>query len=97
MKSDYRKTEYKISLPERQDILNYLTECNRPRTLRKIADALGVDGSEGRQALSRRIKAMQRDGQIVLNRRGGYGLVNKMDLHQGTVIGHPDGYGFLNI
>ncbi len=97
MKSDYKKITYKISLPERQEILNYLTECNRPRTLRKIADALGVDGSEGRQALSRRIKAMQRDGQIVLNRRGGYGLIDKMDLHQGTVIGHADGYGFLNI
>ena len=97
MKSDYKKITYKISLPERQEILNYLTECNRPRTLRKIADALGVDGSEGRQALLRRIKAMQRDGQIVLNRRGGYGLIDKMDLYQGTVIGHADGYGFLNI
>ena len=97
MKSDYKKTVYKISLPERQDILNYLTECNKPRTLRKIADALKVEGSEGRQALLKRIKAMQRDGQIVLNRRGGYGLINKMDLSQGTVIGHSDGYGFLNI
>ena len=97
MKSDYKKTTYKISLPERLEILKYLTECNRPRTLRKIADALGVDGSEGRQALLRRIKAMQRDSQIVLNRRGGYGLIDKMDLYQGTVIGHPDGYGFLNI
>ena len=97
MKSDYKKNTYKISIPERQDILNYLTECNRPRTLRKIADALGVEGNEGRQAILRRIKAMQRDGQIVLNRRGGYGLVDKMDLHQGVVIGHPDGYGFLNI
>ena len=97
MKSDYKKTVYKISLPERQEILKYLIECNRPRTLRKIADALGVDGSEGRQALLKRIKAMQRDGQIVLNRRGGYGLIDKMDLYQGTVIGHADGYGFLNI
>ncbi|MEE9575239.1 MAG: ribonuclease R [Gammaproteobacteria bacterium] len=97
MKSDSKNPKYRISLPERQDILNYLTECNKPRTLRKIADALKVEGREGRQALSKRIKAMQRDGQIVLNRRGGYGLINKMDLYQGTVIGHPEGYGFLNI
>jgi ribonuclease R len=97
MKSDYKKTSYKITLPERQEILEYLTECKRPRTLRKIADALGIDGSEGRQALLKRIKAMQRDGQIILNRRGGYGPVDKMDLYQGTVIGHSDGYGFLNI
>ena len=80
MKSDSKKPKYRISLPERQDILNYLTECNKPRTLRKIADALKVEGGEGRQALSKRIKAMQRDGQIVLNRRGGYGLIKKMDL-----------------
>lgn len=97
MKSDSSKPGYKIKLPERQDILNYLTDCNKPRTLRKIADALGVEGSEGRQALIKRVKAMQRDGQIVLNRRGGYGLVDKMDLYQGTVIGHTDGYGFLDI
>ena len=97
MKPDSKKPKYRIRLPERQDILNYLAECNKPRTLRKIADALKVEGGEGRQALSKRIKAMQRDGQIVLNRRGGYGLINKMDLYQGTVIGHPEGYGFLNI
>ena len=97
MKPDSKKPKYRISLPERQDILNYLAECNKPRTLRKIADALKVEGGEGRQALSKRIKAMQRDGQIGLNRRGGYGLINKMDLYQGTVIGHPAGYGFLNI
>lgn len=97
MKSDYKKNTYKITLPERQEILDYLTACKRPQKLRKIADALGVNGSEGRMALSRRIKAMQRDGQIILNRNGGYGLIDKMDLYQGTVIGHPDGYGFLNI
>ncbi len=97
MTSDSKKPSYKIKLPERQDILNYLTDCNKPRTLRKIADALGVEGTEGRQALIKRVKAMQRDGQIVLNRRGGYGLVDKMDLHQGTVIGHTDGYGFLDV
>ena len=38
---------------------------------------------------------MVRDGQIIRNRRGGYGLVNKMDLLSGRVIGSPDGYGFL--
>ena len=97
MNSESKKNGYKISLPKRLDILKYLTECNRPRTLRKIANALRVEGSEGRQALLRRIKAMQRDGQIILNRRGGYGLINKMDLYQGTVIGHSDGYGFLCI
>ncbi len=97
MKSDYKKSTRKINIPDRQDILDYLVKCNKPRTLHKIANALGVEGGEERQAVLGRIKAMQRDGQIVLNRRGGYGLVGKMDLHQGVVIGHTDGYGFLDI
>lgn len=47
------------------------------------------------QALSRRVKAMTRDGQLVRNRRGGLCLVNKQDLIAGRVIGHADGFGFL--
>ena len=46
-------------------------------------------------ALQRRLGAMERDGQLVRNRRGAFCLVNKMDLIAGRVIGHPDGFGFL--
>ena len=51
--------------------------------------------SEERAALSNRLKAMLRDGQVIKNRKEGYGLVDKMDLIVGTVMGHPDGFGFL--
>ena len=46
-------------------------------------------------ALSRRVNAMARDGQVVCNRRGGYCVVNHEDLIHGRVIGHPDGFGFM--
>ena len=39
--------------------------------------------------------AMERDGQVVRNRRGAYLLPAKADLIRGTVQGHPDGYGFV--
>ena len=39
---------------------------------------------------------MERDGQILRNRRGHYGLIDKMDMICGHIIGHPDGYGFLS-
>ncbi|MBI4005843.1 MAG: ribonuclease R [Gammaproteobacteria bacterium] len=84
-------------LPERDAILKYLTDSNRPRSLRRIAESLGVEESNARQALDRRLRAMQRDGQIIKNRRGGYGLVDKMDLLRGRIIAHPDGYGFLKV
>ena len=38
---------------------------------------------------------MARDGQIVRNRRGEFGLVDRMDLITGRVIGHRDGFGFV--
>lgn len=38
---------------------------------------------------------MVRDGQLHQNRRGAYGLLSKMELISGYVIGHKDGYGFV--
>ena len=38
---------------------------------------------------------MERDGQVIRNRRGDFGLVDRMDLVTGRVIGHRDGFGFL--
>jgi ribonuclease R len=38
---------------------------------------------------------MERDGQLLFNRRGGYCLMSRLDLLKGRVIGHPDGFGFV--
>ena len=38
---------------------------------------------------------MERDGQVIRNRRGEFGLVERMDLIPGRIIGHRDGYGFV--
>ena len=48
------------------------------------------------EALDRRLKAMEREGELIRNRRQGYGVVSKLELIKGRVIGHPEGYGFLN-
>ncbi|MBP7790368.1 MAG: ribonuclease R, partial [Zoogloea sp.] len=47
------------------------------------------------QFVERRLFAMQRDGQVMRNRRDAYLLPAKADLIRGTVQGHPDGYGFV--
>ena len=89
------KTEYNVTIPERADILAFLQAEGTPHDLKHIAEALGVKTSAERAALSKRLKAMVRDGQIIRNRKQGYGLLDKMDLIAGRVIGHADGYGFL--
>jgi ribonuclease R len=52
---------------------------------------------EKSQALGFRLRAMTRDGEVVLNSSGAYGLSDKMGLIKGRVIGHRDGFGFLSV
>ncbi|BBI52164.1 hypothetical protein HORIV_45850 [Vreelandella olivaria] len=37
---------------------------------------------------------MERDGQVLRDRRGAYALIDKLDLIKGKVLGHRDGFGF---
>src|SRR3990167_6161798 len=48
-----------------------------------------------KEALRRRLIAMCRDGQLLKNRKGAYGPLDKMELIAGRVIGHKDGFGFV--
>ena len=75
--------------------MEFLERSGAPRQQQEIAEAFNVRSSAERSALSKRLKAMLRDGQLMRNRREGYGLLEKMDLVAGRVIGHRDGYGFF--
>ena len=48
-----------------------------------------------REAYEGRLAAMERDGQILTNRKGELCIVAKLDLVVGIVQGHADGFGFL--
>ena len=38
---------------------------------------------------------MERDGQVVRNRRGAYGTLENMEVIKGRVTGHPEGFGVV--
>jgi ribonuclease R len=98
MKTRVRKNKRSVdpvNVPEREAILEFLSATNKPRKLNRIARALNVEDADAVLALEKRLHAMQRDGQIIKNRREGFGLAKKMDLLQGKIIAHPDGYGFM--
>lgn len=82
------------SRPSRADILSLLEQAGRPLKQRAIADGMGLP-AERKQDLSRVLESMLRDGAVIRTRKGAYGLPKKMDLIQGRVSAHPDGYGFL--
>jgi len=88
--------KYAKPIPSREFILSLLEDHGAPLDFEELAAALELHDSERREALSRRLNAMGRDGQVVCNRRGGYCVVNREDLIHGRVIGHPDGFGFLH-
>ena len=99
LKTDpYRAREarrYENPIPSREFILDVLEDHAAPARLNELAGLLGLVEESDLVALSRRVNAMERDGQLVCNRKGGYCLVNTRDLVAGRVIGHPDGFGFL--
>ncbi len=86
---------YKEPIPSREAILTLLEERGELMKLDHLVEALALDGERPVEALRRRLRAMVRDGQLLKNRRGGYGLAVQMELQSGRVIGHPDGFGFV--
>jgi ribonuclease R len=94
----YAKREaekYVNPIASRECILDYLKRRKRFVSRGEIAADFGLETPDQKEALRRRLRAMERDGQIVLTRRKGYGLPGKMQLIRGRVFGHKDGYGFL--
>lgn len=87
--------KYNKPIPSREFILDFLQKRAEPATYEELSQELDLQDSEELEALRRRLKAMVRDGQLMPNRRGAYGLVSNMNLIPGRVIAHKDGYGFL--
>ena len=87
--------KYGRPIPSRELILALLESKKAPLSFEEIADELGVTEAVDLEALQRRLRAMERDGQLLRNRQGRYCLINRRDLISGRVIAHPDGFGFL--
>ena len=84
-----------VDVPDRERILEFLRERGAPMRADDLATSLGVRGAAEREAFAGRLAAMERDGQLMTNRKGELCVVAKLDLVTGTVQGHPDGFGFL--
>lgn len=92
---DREAAKYERPIVSRESILGFLESAGQPVGQRQIAEAFDITEEDTLEALRRRLRAMERDGQLVCNRRGSYGVAKKMDLVSGRVTGHPDGFGFL--
>jgi len=93
--ADRESQKYDNPVPSREFITKYLTEANIPMNRNDLFEALGLSGEEQYEGLRRRLRAMERDGQLVFTRRQCYALPEKLELIKGYVIGHKDGFGWV--
>ena len=87
--------KYENPIPSRELILHHLAERGSPATREQLVEEFGLHSEEQQEALRRRLRAMERDAQLIFTRRGTYTPVDKTDLIPGRISGHRDGFGFL--
>ena len=87
--------KYENPIPSRELILQHLSERGAPASREQLVEEFGLNSEEDIEALRRRLRAMERDGQLIYTRRGTYAPVDKLDLVCGRISGHRDGFGFL--
>jgi ribonuclease R len=85
---------YEFPLPSREYISQVLTDEGLPLSFIGLTELMDISGSE-REMFQRRLGAMEREGQLMRNRKGDYILPERASLTLGKIQGHPDGYGFL--
>ncbi|MBU2177820.1 MAG: ribonuclease R, partial [Gammaproteobacteria bacterium] len=89
--------KYENPIPSREFILEHIKQRQQPAYFEELATELKLEGDEPLFALKKRLRAMERDGQLLFTKTKRYGVVDDLDLVKGTVIGHRDGFGFLKL
>ncbi|MDN3576179.1 ribonuclease R [Chitinimonas viridis] len=85
---------YEHPLPSRAYLLQILTEKGAPMFPEELVALFSIQPYEA-DFFSRRINAMVREGEVMINRKGAICIADKLDLIKGRVHGHADGFGFV--
>ena len=80
--------------PGRDDIVRALNDQGVPVTDDDLAQLLRIAPRQ-REAFQARLAEMERNGDIIRNRRNAILITAKVDLLRGRVQGHSDGFGFM--
>jgi ribonuclease R len=86
--------DFDPDVPSREAILTQLRIAGQPLSDEALAQKTGVSAPFP-VGFERRLKAMERDGQLLRNPNGQLLINNKSDFIAGRVQGHRDGFGFL--
>jgi len=85
---------YEKPLPSRELILKIMADQGVPLSILRLTELLEIADDES-EAFNKRIRAMERQGQIMRNRKDDFCISEKLNLIAGRIQGHADGFGFL--
>ena len=86
--------KYEQPLPSREYILSMVEEQGKPVGFAELCVLLDVHKHEY-DMFQRRLAAMEREAQLMRNRKDAYIVPERASLIAGRIEGHSDGYGFL--
>ena len=85
---------YGNPIPSRELILQVMSDHGIPINKNELIKILEIEENEI-IFFEKRLRAMVRQGQILINRKNVICISDKLNLIAGKVSGHPDGFGFL--
>lgn len=94
---DREQQKYENPVPSREFILDHIKKRAKPANFSQLCSELDVYDSERQIAFKRRLRAMEREGQLHFNKHKYYVIPDDSGLVKGKVIGHRDGFGFLQV
>lgn len=94
--NDFEKQqpEYEVEIPSRDELLEAVEARLKPITFEEILARFALTDERQHVGVKRRLRAMERDGQLIYTKANAYGLPSRMNLIKGRIIGHRDGFGF---
>jgi ribonuclease R len=87
--------KYDEPVPSREFIIQTLTDHAKPVPRAQIFKLLGIRKKSQEKTLIFRLKAMLRDGQLLLDRKDRWCITNKTTLIKGRVQAYGEGTGFF--
>jgi ribonuclease R len=86
---------YRHRVPDANAILALLRQRGVPLGLEALGELSNTPAGKDRESLRKRLQQLAAAGQLLVNRRGEYCLIEKLGAVTGVVSAHREGYGFV--
>ncbi|NMH60157.1 ribonuclease R [Alteromonas ponticola] len=89
------QAKYENPVASREFLLEVLNESERPLSFLEICNQVNAQDEDSRIGIQRRLRAMEREGQVEFTKHKKYAPGDQSALIRGRIIGHRDGFAFL--